>query len=159
MVLRDGVRVKHLGRILCFVALAINFSACSARAENSTWLTDFKHAQEEAKSSNKLLLIEFTGSDWCPPCIQLHKQVFSTPQFQTYAAKNFVLLKIDFPKTKSLAKELIMQNEELAQKFGIEAFPSIVLLGSDGTKLGERVGYDGDGPADFIASLEKLRKG
>ncbi len=145
-------------RILLLTLAAI-LGTLTARADNS-WLTDYKHAQEEAKAANKPILINFTGSDWCPPCKQLQKEVFTTPEFQSYAAKNFILLEVDFPRAKEQARELAIQNTELAQKFGVDGFPCILLLSSDGSKLGERVGYDtGEGPAGFIAWLEKLRKG
>jgi thioredoxin-related protein len=151
------------------VAITVAFLALGCRVKKSAetsppdkfeWLTDYKRAQQEAKARNKALLIEFTGSDWCPPCKQLQKEVFATPEFQSYAAKNFILLEVDFPRAKEQAREVAVQNMELAQKFGVEGFPYIFVLGSDGAKLGGRVGYDsGEGPAAFIAWLEKLRKG
>ena len=133
--------------------------ALSAQAE-TPWLTDYKKAQEQAKSSNKLLLIEFTGSDWCPPCRMLQKEVLSTPEFKDLASKNFVLVEIDFPRTKEQSRELVEQNQMLAQRFGIQGFPSIIILNTDGKKLGELVGYDPRaGWKGYIESLEKIRKG
>jgi thioredoxin-related protein len=133
--------------------------ALSAQAE-TPWLTDYKKAQEQAKSSNKLLLLEFTGSDWCPPCRMLQKEVLSTPEFKDLASKNFVLVEIDFPRTKEQSRELVEQNQMLAQRFGIQGFPSIIILNTDGKKLGELVGYDPRaGWKGYIESLEKIRKG
>lgn len=154
-------------RLLVAITVALLALGCRVKTSAETtptdkfeWLTDYKRAQQEAKARNKALLIEFTGSDWCPPCKQLQKEVFATPEFQSYAAKNFILLEVDFPRAKEQAREVAVQNMELAQKFGVEGFPYILLLGSDGAKLGERAGYDpGEGPAAFIAWLEKLRKG
>jgi len=132
----------------------------STVADSSEWLTDFKLAQEIAKAHNKALLLEFTGSDWCPPCIQLKKEIFASAEFKNYAAQNFVLVEVDFPRGKQQAPELVTQNQQLAEKFGVGGYPFIVLLRSDGTRLGERVGYDvGETPATFIAWLENLRKG
>ena len=145
-----------------FLALGggVKMAAETASAEKFEWLTDYKRAQEEAKAANKPLLIEFTGSDWCPPCKQMQKEVLSTAEFQSYAAKNFILLEVDFPRTKEQPHELAAQNMELAQRFEVQGFPYILVLGSDGAKLGERVGYDsGEGPTGFIAWLEKMRKG
>jgi thioredoxin-related protein len=130
-----------------------------APADKFEWLTDFARAQEQAKASHKAILINFTGSDWCPPCRLLQQEVFVSPEFQSYAAKNFILLEVDFPRAKEQTRELAVRNMELAQKFGVEGFPSIVVLGSDGTKLAEHVGYEGQGPAAFIAWLERARKG
>jgi thioredoxin-related protein len=137
-----------------------NMAAEVSSADKFEWLTDYKRAQEESKATNKPLLIEFTGSDWCPPCKQMQKEVLGTAEFQSYAAKNFILLEVDFPRTKEQPHDLAAQNMELAQRFEVQGFPSILVLGSDGAKLGERVGYDpGEGATGFIAWLEKMRKG
>jgi thioredoxin-related protein len=148
--------------IAAFLALGggVKMAAETSSVEKFEWLTDYKRAQEEAKAANKPLLIEFTGSDWCPPCKQMQKEVLGTAEFQSYAAKNFILLEVDFPRTKEQPHELAAQNMELAQRFEVQGFPCVLVLGSDGAKLGERVGYDpGEGAAGFIAWLEKMRKG
>jgi protein disulfide-isomerase len=132
----------------------------STAADSSEWLTDFKRAQEIARTNNKALLLDFTGSDWCQPCIQLKKEIFASAEFKNYAAQNLVLVEVDFPRAKQQTAELVTQNQQLSEKFGVGGYPFIVLLRSDGTRLGERVGYDaGETPATFIAWLENLRKG
>ncbi|MGH8100874.1 MAG: thioredoxin family protein [Chthoniobacterales bacterium] len=148
--------MKHL----IFSALAAATLAGIASAQTQAqWLTDFKKAQEQAKTTNKPLLIEFTGSDWCPPCRMLQKEVLSTREFQEYASKNLVLLEIDFPRAKPQNAELAQQNQTLAQRFGIDGFPSIILLNADGKKLGQLVGYDPHaGRQGYIDALEKMRK-
>jgi thioredoxin-related protein len=145
--------------VLTAVALAI---ATSAQAE-SAWLTDYKKAQQQAKASNKLLLVNFTGSDWCGFCIRLDGEVFSKPEFKDYASKNLVLLEIDFPRPggarwKTQPAELKKQNQELAEQYQIFGFPTIVVLNGEGKIVGA-LGYMEGGPAPFIAELEKLRKG
>lgn len=122
------------------------------------WLTDVKQAQAEAKSNKKLLLLDFTGSDWCGWCIRLDREVFSKPEFKEYASKNLVLLEVDFPRGKELAPAERTQNEELARRYGIQGFPTIVVLDSEGKKVGE-LGYTPGGPSAFIAELDSLRKG
>ena len=123
-------------------------------------LTDYKGAQDQVKSSNKLLLLQFTGSHWCPPCRMLKNQVLATREFVDYASKNFVLVELDFPRAKVLAPEIAQQNQILAQHFGIQVFPSIIILNSDGKKIGELIGYDPRGGLEgFLASLERVRKG
>ena len=140
------------------VALSVLLFAVESASAKEGWLTDFKKAQEEAKASNKLLLIDFTGSDWCGWCIRLNREVFSKPEFREYAAKNFVLLEADFPRGKELSAEVKAQNLELARRFRVEGFPTIVVLDSTGKKVGE-LGYTPGGPAAFIAQLDKIRKG
>jgi protein disulfide-isomerase len=128
----------------------------SARA-SSEWLTDYKKAQQEAKANNKLLLLDFTGSDWCGFCIRMDREIFSKPQFKDYASKNLVLMEVDFPVRKMQTAEIKRQNQELAQHYQIEGFPTIVVLSGDGRKVWRF--YFTDSPEAFIAELEKLRKG
>ena len=125
----------------------------------STWLSDYKKAQQEAKASNKFLLLDFTGSDWCGWCKRLEQEILSQSQFENYARENLVLLEVDFPRAKPQSPELRKQNQELAQQYQIEGFPTIDVLNGDGQKLWQYDGYFPDGLAAFIAQLEKLRKG
>lgn len=143
-----------------FLALLLggSFFAAKLPAADGAWLTEMKQAQAQAKSGNKMLLVNFTGSDWCGWCIKLDREVFSRPEFKDYANKNLVLLEVDFPQRKTLAPTQKAQNEQLAQQFGIEGFPTIVVLDGEGKKIGE-IGYTPGGPRAFIAELEKLRKG
>ena len=138
------------------LAFSLAFSA-TLQAEPS-WQTDFKKAQEQAKADKKLLLVDFTGSDWCGWCIRLKREVFSKPEFQAYANKNLVLLEIDFPRTKAQTDSVKKQNESLAGQYRIQGFPTIIVLNGEGRKVGE-LGYMEGGPSAFIAELEKLRKG
>lgn len=141
-------------------ALVLLLTLCvtpSLRAEIA-WQTDYKKAQEEAKTNNKLVLLDFTGSDWCGWCIKLDREVFSQPEFKDYASKNLVLVELDFPRKKELSTETRKQNQELAGRYGIEGFPTIIVLNAEGKKVGE-LGYMPGGADAFIAELEKLRKG
>jgi len=122
------------------------------------WLTSYDQAQKEAQAKHRLLLMDFTGSDWCGWCIMLDKEVFSKPEFKEYASKNLVLLELDFPRMKRMPPETVSQNERLLTKYGIQGFPTIVVFDSSGKPLGA-LGYQQGGPQAFIAELEKLRKG
>ena len=109
-------------RVLFLTAACCALSLSSARAE-ATWLTDFHRAQEEAKAGHKLLLLNFTGSDWCGWCMRLQAEVFSKPEFAEYARQNLVLVELDFPRAKALSSEVRSQNAALAEKYGIEGLP------------------------------------
>ena len=122
------------------------------------WLTSYEEAQQEAKSQRKLLLMDFTGSDWCGWCIMLDKEIFSKPEFKEYASKNLVLLELDFPRSKQMPPETLAQNERLAMQYRVQGFPTVVVLDSNGKAIGT-LGYIRGGPEAFIAQLEKLRKG
>jgi thioredoxin-related protein len=122
------------------------------------WLTSYEQAQKEALTGNKLLLMDFTGSDWCGWCIALDKEVFSKPEFKEYAKKNLVLLELDFPKRKKMPVDTAKQNQRLAMKYQIMAFPTVVVLNGSGQVVGA-LGYVPGGPSAWIAELEKLRNG
>ncbi len=140
-----------LGLLMCWFALQ------GLAAEESKWLTDLPTAQAQAKKDGKLVLMDFTGSDWCPWCIKLHKEVFSTPEFSDYAKKNLVLVEVDFPRKKDQSADLKKANQALQQKFKIEGYPTVIVLNGDGKKVGE-LGYEAGGPKPFIANLDKLKK-
>lgn len=144
-------------RFLLLVVMCGTVGLSSARAE-ITWLTDFQRAQEEAKASHKLLLLNFTGSDWCGWCMRLKAEVFSKPEFAEYAKQNLVLVEVDFPRAKALSSEVRKQNAALAEKYGVDGFPTIVVLTGDGKPVG-LLGYMPGGPSAFIAELKKLSKG
>lgn len=135
------------------VILALMFLGPLAWA--AEWLTDYNQALAAAKAQNRPLLMDFTGSDWCMGCIQLHRKVFSQPEFKAYADRNLVLLKVDFPHRKPLPVEQQMHNEQLANRYGVQVFPTLIILKPDGRKAGEMMGYVPGGPKSFIAELER----
>jgi thioredoxin-related protein len=135
--------------------MMLAFLVC-ARADLN-WLTDYNTAKAQAKTDNKLVLLDFTGSDWCGWCKRLNAEVFSKPQFQEYAAKNLVLVELDFPRHKQQSEAVKKQNGELASQYQIEGFPTVIVLNAAGKKVGE-LGYMQGGPEAFIAALEQLRK-
>ena len=122
------------------------------------WLTSYEQAEQKAKADNKLLLLDFTGSDWCGWCIKIDKEIFSKPAFKEYASKNLVLLEIDFPMRRQVPAPLKAQNNKLAAKYEIQGFPTIIVLNGQGKKVAE-LGYVEGGPDAFIAELEKIPKG
>jgi len=137
-----------------FAALAL---ISANAAESLTWLTDLPKAQAQAKTEKKLVMLDFTGSDWCGWCIKLNKEVFSQPEFAEYAKTNLVAVEVDFPNKKKLSAEQKKANDALAQKYDIKGYPTIIVLDSAGKKVGE-LGYLKGGPKAFIAELEKLKK-
>jgi protein disulfide-isomerase len=148
--------VKIYRSLLC-VAVALSFAIpITAKAD---WETDYKKAQQTAKEQHKLLLINFTGSDWCGYCIQFDRTILSKQEFKDYANKNLVLLEIDFPRRKEQSDAVRTQNQHLGSEYQIQGFPTVVILNGDGRKVWEYEGYFADGPQAFIAELEKLRKG
>src|SRR6476661_3488792 len=84
------------------------------------WETDYAKALQLAKTQNKRVLLDFTGSDWCPPCIALRKRVFSNAEFAAYAQKNLILVELDFPRKKEQSEQLKSQNEKLSTQYGVD---------------------------------------
>src|SRR5438445_610156 len=87
--------------------------------------------QDKTKTTQKLVLLDFTGSDWCGFCFQLDRAILSKPQFKDYASKNLVLVEVDFPRRKAQSIETKRQNQQLAQRYQIEGFPTLVVLNGE----------------------------
>jgi protein disulfide-isomerase len=121
--------------------------------EAGPWITDYAAALEEAKTSDRHTFLFFTGSDWCGWCKRLVREILATPEFTRYARENLVLVELDFPRGKSQSDALKAQNAQLARRYKIEGYPTVVVLNSEGKVVGE-LGYQPDGPGPFI---EKLR--
>ncbi len=110
----------------------------------SQWELDFNRAKVEAEKSHKLILVSFSGSDWCGPCIKLKKDVFESADFQSFAAERLVLVRADFPRMSKnqLSAEQTSRNEALAEKYNHQGkFPFTVLLDVNGKVLQEWDGY------------------
>ncbi len=119
-------------------------------------MVDFEKAKAQAAKEGKSILMEFTGSDWCPPCKALHKNVLIKDVFKTEMPKSFVLLKLDSPRDKSKqTPEEIEQYKVLSAKYGVKGVPTIFLADAKGRPYYETVGYSGD-PADkYVANLKE----
>jgi thiol:disulfide interchange protein len=115
------------------------------------WSTDLEKALADAKAGKKSLLVEFTGSDWCPPCIAMRKNVFSKKEFVQAASKNFILVELDFPKAD---KELADKNKPLAEKYKIEGFPTVILLNSEGKEFDRFFASEFPKTEDFLKHLD-----
>ncbi len=130
----------------------------ASAGEASPWLTNFDTALTQVQAEKKILLLDFTGSDWCPPCIMLQREILSQPAFLDYARQHLVLLEVDFPRMKEQSAEQKAANEKLADRYGIVGFPTVILLDPNGKPIGE-LGYRRGGPDAFIAAIEKARSG
>lgn len=121
------------------------------------WETDFELAKQRAKDEKKDMLVDFTGTDWCGWCIKLKKEVFDQPAFQEYAKKHLIMVELDYPRKKVLPENLKKQNAELAEKYEIQGYPTILLLNSKGREVA-RTGYQEGGPDKYIDHLKELLK-
>ena len=120
------------------------------------WTDNFTAAVGKAKAEKKPILALFTGSDWCPPCQQLEKNILLQPAFKDFAKKHLVTLFLDFPREAKIDDGVKKQNDDLAKKFSVEAYPTILILSADGEKeLWKQVGYN----ALFLEKLQEAVKG
>jgi thioredoxin-related protein len=118
---------------------------------------DFEAEVSRAKAENKLLFLDFTGSDWCPPCMMLEKEVFSQPEFKRYAQDHLVFVVVDFPRRTRLPVAIQEANNRLAEKFNVEAFPTLVVVDASGNEVWRQVGFPEDGMRGLIGALDKLK--
>ena len=127
-------------------------AAASAHAA-PVWLTDLDAAKAQGVKENKPVLVDFTGSDWCPPCKALHKAVFESPEFAA-AASRYVLIELDFPRTKTQTPELKAKNREWQQKYAVNSFPTVLLLDAkSGDVFGRVGGFGGQTAKEYLAKL------
>lgn len=114
-----------------------------------------------ANQENKLLLLEFSSSDSCPPCILMQQKVFSTPEFQAFAKSNLDFVRLDFPLKVNLRPDTTATNTLLAQQFGVDAFPTFIALNKGGKVFWTMQGVDPPlfKPANFISLIENVKKG
>ena len=126
---------------------------------NTVWSTDFGKAKTEAASSNKLIVLNFSGSDWCGPCIRLKKVIFESDAFETYSSEKLVLVNADFPRYKKnqLSKEQVKENENLAEKYNSSGkFPFTVLLDANGKVLKQWEGLPDETPEKFVIEIKNF---
>jgi thioredoxin-related protein len=126
----------------------------SLSASGAEWLTDYPTALARARQTGKMVLLDFTGSDWCGYCIQLKKNALSTAEFNSFADQKLVLLEVDFPRRKQLAPEQLKANEALARRFGIEGYPTLFLVNSEGKVLGQVPAENN--PSELIQAIARV---
>jgi thioredoxin-related protein len=97
----------------------ITIIMCAMLFVSTAWLTDFNRAKQQAREKDQMILLSFSGSDWCAPCIKMKKEVFHSTPFQDFASENLVLLKADFPRHKKnqLSEKQKGHNEKLAEQY------------------------------------------
>lgn len=141
--------------ITWLASVTVGVAALTASAFASTpegWSTDLEQAFAKAKTEKKSVLVEFTGSDWCPPCIAMRKNVFSKPEFVAGASKKYILVELDFPKGDKAVKE---KNEPLAEKYKIEGFPTVILFTAEGKEFTRFFASEFPKTEDFLKHIDQ----
>ena len=108
-----------------------------------------------AKERNKAVLLVFSGSDWCVPCMRFEKKILKDPLFIRFSDSSLILVNADFPQSKKQPPQIVKQDEALAEKYNPSgSFPLIVLLRSDQRVLAY-LKYQNESPQDFISAINR----
>ena len=146
----------HMMKAITWLAsVTVGVAALTSSAFATTpegWSTNLEKAFVKAKAEKKSVLVEFTGSDWCPPCIAMRKNVFSKKDFVDEASKKYILVELDFPKGD---KELADKNQPLAEKYKIEGFPTVILFNSTGKEFNRFYASEFPKTEDFLKHLDE----
>ena len=160
-------RSLRIGMVVAFMSLI-----CVAKAQNGSfvqsknegWLVSIEEAYELSDKTNKPILANFTGSDWCGWCKRLKAEVFSKPEFKEWAKDNVVLLELDFPRKTKLPEEQSRQNYELQRAFQVSGFPTIWVFDLKRPETSKqfeihaygKTGYVRGGQSEFIQSVNQM---
>ncbi len=132
----------------------------SSMVSAQNWETNWTIASAKAEKNKQNVVLVFSGSDWCAPCIKLDKEIWSTPKFQELSKDSFVMLRADFPRRgkNALTKDQQDHNNSLAEKYNQNGyFPYVVVLNSKGKVLGS-LGYEKTTPELYFKKLKALEK-
>ena len=132
-------------------------------SKNEGWMVNLEKAYERSKATNKPILANFTGSDWCGWCKRLKREVFEKPEFKTWAKNNVILLELDYPRSFTLPKAQVEQNNQLQRAFRVQGFPTIWMFKLNKDEKGSfeiqpygQTGYQAGGPKSYIQHLDKM---
>lgn len=140
--------------------LSIFLLIITTNAFSQEWETSFEKSKADATAQNKNIILVFSGSDWCGPCIKLEKNIWESAEFKAEAQKSWVLLKADFPKKRAnqLPEEIKKQNLSLVEKYNKDGFfPFVLVLDRNGKILG-KTGYENLKPTEYIQLLHSFEK-
>ena len=155
--------------LICLAAVAAIVACCSQQNQSAdaighsssydeNWGTNLEAALTKAKEGEKLVFADFTGSDWCPPCMALHDKVLIQEAFLNYAKENLELVVMDFPNNKPMAEAQRAYNEGLAKKYSVDGYPTVIVFDAEGKELHREVGYSGADADGYVAALKKTLK-
>jgi len=144
--------INLLNKLIHITFVTMLFGAVNA---SGNWETNYEKAIAIAGNEGKHILIDFTGSDWCPPCIKMKKDIFDKQTFKDYTGDKLVLIELDFPRKKKMDKSISEQNDQLLKKYAVRAFPTIILLNPDGKEITRHVGYKVGGVENYLRYIER----
>jgi protein disulfide-isomerase len=129
--------------------ILVAFSSISLFAQELSWETDMSKAVERAEKENKVIMLFFTGSDWCGWCIRLQNEVFKQADFKSWAQEKVVLVELDFPRNTPQSETIKNQNVTLSQMFEIKGYPTVWFVKP--SKSGEKINLEKIGSTGYVA--------
>lgn len=137
------------------LAVVLFFTACGfglnqAAASSDAWTENYESAKQTASESQKQVLLNFTGSDWCPPCMAMERNVLNEKAFLEGVEESIVLVTLDFPRRKAQEESIKERNQGLAQSYGVRGFPTFILLDAEGNEIRRTVGARHNNPEAFL---------
>lgn len=148
------VAAASLTGVVAFPGAGSTREAVASDPAAAGWHTSYDTAMAEAESRGLPVLVLFTGSDWCPHCRTLEKNVIDTPLFREAIGERVVLLMIDLPR-EGITEAVRVERSKVCIKYGVRSFPAVVVLGPDGAKLAEKKGYQGQSAQSWVAEVSQ----
>ena len=150
---------KLLFILFTVFSISCQMNTNSAEEPEKIWFTNVSEAIEQSKASGKPIFAFFTGKEWCSWCKKLERQVLSKEGFINYAKENLVLLELDFPRRRKDGKPVILPEKqiELARKFNIKGYPTVILMDSSTNKIA-KTGYEAMSPEQYVDHVKALLK-
>jgi protein disulfide-isomerase len=142
-------------KTIAYGVMALVIGLAQSACAETAWITDYETATAEAAARNVPILVNFTGSDWCGWCTKLESEVFGDATFAQYAQDNLVMLKLDFPRRKPQPDAIKEQNRKLIERYGVQGFPTILLIDASGKEMA-RTGYQPGGAKAYIEHIKSL---
>lgn len=146
---------------LILLTLFICLSGFSQQSVTLKWHTNFHEILSLAKAQNKPVLLFFHGSDLCPPCKRMQKEIFANPEFIDFASDKILFLDVDFPYKNKLSEDQFKHNNNLKKRYGLpeeftQGFPQVVIVNQNDKVLYQEKGYNGEGSEKLTAIIKKL---
>lgn len=149
---KENILKVKIAALLILTAFLISCGN-NGSGDNLNWETNLETALQKAKNDNKAVLVNFTGSDWCQWCFRLSDEVFTQKEFAEYADKNLILVKVDFPRKLEQSMETKVYNQQLAQQYGIQGFPTILIFNKFGQPVA-KTGYQQGGAENYVKHIQ-----
>ena len=134
-------------------------SAEEYKAGNPGWLVNLEEAFQQSKSTGKPIMANFTGSDWCGWCKRLTADIFSKPEFQSWAKENVIMLEVDFPRMKRLPSNIAAQNEGLRNAFEVQGYPTIWVFNLNKDQSSNQFSVELLGRTGYTKSVDEFTSG